>query len=107
MNEQAYLLTQGTEKKIDKLVMKQNGQYIHMTFPKGEGLPPHMCNAELFMTVIRGTLSLGLNDQEVITYSAKTMINIPYQTKMNVRNEHDDILELIVIKIVPEGRERI
>ncbi|MBU1019804.1 MAG: hypothetical protein KJ847_01205 [Firmicutes bacterium] len=105
--EKVYTLTKGNDKKIDKMVLKPNGQFIHMTFPKGEGLPLHMSNAELFMTVIRGTLSLGLNDQEVMQYNENTMINIPYQTKMNVRNEDEEILELIVVKIVPEGKSQI
>lgn len=105
--EQSYSLYQGDEKKIEKLVMKENGQYIHMVFPPSDGLPIHMSNAELFMTVVRGTLSLGLNENEVISYSKGTMINIPFETKMNVRNKNEDILELIVVKIVPEGKDRI
>jgi quercetin dioxygenase-like cupin family protein len=107
MIEETYELTQGNTKNINKMVMKQNGQYIHMTFPKGEGLPIHLSNAELFMTVLRGKLSLGLNNQETVIYNQQTMINIPYQTKMNVRNEDEETLELIVVKIIPEGKSKI
>ncbi|QMS84386.1 hypothetical protein [Candidatus Xianfuyuplasma coldseepsis] len=107
MIETVYNLYQGNEKKIEKLVMKENGQYIHMVFPKGEGLPTHMSNAELFMTVLQGTLTLGLNDLNTNKYTLGTMLNIPYQSKMYVRNEDEDILELLVIKIVPEGNEKI
>jgi hypothetical protein len=30
-----------------------------MVFPEGEGLPEHLSNANLYMTVIRGRLSIG------------------------------------------------
>jgi len=107
MIEKEYVLYQGNEKKIEKLAIERNGQYSHMVFPKGEGLPLHMSNAILFMTVVRGTLSLGLGEQEIHNYFKGTMLNIPFNTKMNVRNENDEILELIVVKILPEGREKI
>lgn len=107
MIETVYNLYQGDEFKIEKLVMKQNGHYIHMVFPKGEGLPLHVSNAELFMTVLRGTLSLGLDEQDIQTYEKGTMLNIPFQTKMNVRNENDEVLELLVVKVLPEGKDKI
>lgn len=104
MIETIYELPKKEEKSIRKLVMNKNGQYIHMTFLKGDRLPLHQSNAELFMTVIRGTLSLGLNDQAIQSYPKRTMINIPYDTKMNVQNTHDETLELLVIKVIPTGK---
>jgi hypothetical protein len=43
-------------------------------------------------------LTIGLNDQEDHAYKASTLLTIPYKTKMNVRNLHNDLLELLVIK---------
>jgi quercetin dioxygenase-like cupin family protein len=50
------------------------------------------------MTVIRGRLSIGLDDQEIHEYEAGTLLKIPFQTKMNVRNVRDETLELVVVK---------
>ncbi|MDY6846293.1 MAG: hypothetical protein SVP52_04070 [Chloroflexota bacterium] len=50
------------------------------------------------MTVLKGTLSIALNDQEVHVYHEDTLLKIPYKTKMNVQNLHDEMLELLVIK---------
>ncbi len=107
MMETVYDLYQGDDKKIEKMVMKENGQYIHMVFPKGEGLPLHNANAELFMTVLRGTLSLGLDNQIMNKYRKGTMLNIPFKTRMDVKNYDDEVLELIVIKVVLVGKEKI
>jgi quercetin dioxygenase-like cupin family protein len=102
-----YNLKETNEKLIEKLVMNPKGQYIHMILPKGEGLPIHHTNAELFMTVIKGTLSLGLNKEKALDVAANTMIHIPFNTEMNVSNNHDETLELIVVKTVPEGKDSI
>jgi mannose-6-phosphate isomerase-like protein (cupin superfamily) len=69
-----------------------------MIFNKGEGLPIHYSNSNVYMTILQGTLSIGLNDQEMHTYPGSTLLKIPYKTRMNVQNQHDEILELLVIK---------
>jgi len=98
MIEQIFKLSQSNEKTIEKVVQDDNLDYIHMIFGKGDGLPVHFSNSNVYMTVLKGTLSITLDDQEVATYPYGTLLKIPYRTKMNVRNSHDEILELIVVK---------
>jgi quercetin dioxygenase-like cupin family protein len=50
------------------------------------------------MTVLRGILSIGLDEQEVHQYEEGSILKIPFNTKMNVKNSHDKVLELIVVK---------
>lgn len=77
-----------------------------MVFNKEEGLPEHLSNSNVHMTVIHGKLSIGLDEQEIHEYDAETLLNIPYQTKMNVRNMHDEMQELIVVKaLAPKMRK--
>lgn len=99
MIEQVFTLARGNQKAVEKVLMDENIHYIHMIFNKGEGMPEHFANAKyVYMTVLRGVLSLGLDDQGIHEYPAGTMLKIPFHTKMNVRNLHDDTLELIVVK---------
>lgn len=98
MIETAFRLGDVTEKRVERVVMDENLHYLHMVFPKDNGLPEHMSNSNVYMTVVRGTLSIGLNDQPVTAYEAGTLLKIPVDTKMNVGNRHDDMLELIVVK---------
>jgi len=98
MVAQVFNLSRGDDKAIEKVIFDENVHYIHMVFPKGDGLPEHFCNANLYMTVIRGQLSIGLNDQEFHVYDAGTLLKIPLNTKMNVKNYHDGTLEMIVVK---------
>lgn len=98
MIEQIFKLSQGNEHSIEKVIFDENIHYIHMVFNKAEGLPEHYSNSNVYMTVLRGTLSIGLNAQDVHEYQAGTLLKIPIQTKMNVKNLHSETLELIVVK---------
>lgn len=69
-----------------------------MVFNKDEGLPEHFSNSNVYMTVVKGTLSIKLGDQENHVYNAGNVLKIPVDTKMNVRNLHENVLELIIVK---------
>ena len=98
MVEQIFSLSRGNEKAVEKVIFDENLHYLHMVFNKTEGLPEHFSNSNVYMTVVRGKLSIGLNDQEIHEYEADTLLKIPFQTKMNVKNLNEETLELIVVK---------
>ena len=103
MVEKIFELAATDEKSVKRVVLDENLHYLHMVFPKGEGLPEHYSNANVYMTVVRGRLSIGLDDQEVHGYPAGTLLKIPVKTKMNVRNFDDQVLELIIVKAPAPG----
>lgn len=101
--EKVFNNTQTNEKKIEKVIADDHVHYMHMVLPKGEGLPIHYSNANLYMTVVRGKLSISLDDNEVNKYEQGTVLNIPYNVKMVAKNFDDEILELIVVKTPAPG----
>jgi quercetin dioxygenase-like cupin family protein len=98
MIEEVFELTNSAERTVEKVIQDDNLDYIHMLFNQDEGLPLHTSNSNVYMTVLQGTLSIGLDAQEVKAYPCGTLLKIPYQTRMNVRNLHKQMLELIVVK---------
>ena len=98
MIEQVFKMAPGDEKSVEKIIQDENLHYLHMVFAKDDGLPEHYSNSTVYMTVLRGKLSIQLNDQRVHEYDMGTILKIPFKTKMNVINLHQDILELIVVK---------
>lgn len=98
MVEKIFKLSRGDDKTVEKVIFDENIHYLHMVFNKEEGLPEHFSNSNVYMTVVRGTLSIGLDDQEIHEYEAGTLLKIPFKTKMNVKNLHPETLELIVVK---------
>jgi quercetin dioxygenase-like cupin family protein len=98
MIEQVFEISTADDKAVEKVIFDENLHYIHMVFNKDEGLPEHFSNSNVYMTVVRGTLSIGLNDQDIHEYTKGSLLKIPVDTKMNVRNLHENVLELIVVK---------
>lgn len=98
MLEKTYAFSKEDEKKIEKLIDDDNLLLNHMVLPRNTGLPEHYSNSNVYMIVIKGTLSLQLDEQELQNYENGQIINIPYNTKMNVNNFNDDILEFFVVK---------
>ncbi|WP_105614327.1 cupin domain-containing protein [Vallitalea okinawensis] len=103
MVEQVFNYSVSDDKAVEKIIMDENINYIHMVFNKNEGLPEHYSNSNVYMTIVRGILSIQLNDQEIHEYTKGDILKIPYQTKMNVNNLNDSTLELIVIKAPAPG----
>jgi len=96
--ERVFGYSTGDEKAVERIIMDENVNYIHMVFNKNEGMPEHYSNSNVYMSVIRGTLSLQLADQDVHEYKRGDIIQIPYNIKMNVGNRHDETLEIFVVK---------
>ncbi|MEA4872905.1 MAG: cupin domain-containing protein [Synergistaceae bacterium] len=98
MIEQVFKITSGNNKAVEKIVQDENVHYIHMIFNRNEGLPEHFSNSNVYMTVVRGNLSITLDDQDTHEYPAFSLLKIPMGIKMNVRNISEETLELIVVK---------
>ncbi len=98
MIEKTFNLSKSNEKVVEKVIFDENIHYLHMVFNKNEGLPEHYSNSNVYMTVIRGVLSIALDEQETHEYSYNTLLKIPEGTKMNVKNLHKETLEIIVVK---------
>ena len=98
MIEQLFKLSITNNKTIEKVIADENIHYNHMILNKGEALPEHYSNSTLYMNVIRGKLSLGLDNQPINNYEIGSLLKIPEGVKMNVQNLHDDVLEITVVK---------
>ncbi len=98
MVETIFNFSTGNEKAVERVIFDENIHYLHMVFNKGEGLPEHFSNSNVYMTVVRGILSIGLHDQDIHEYPKGTLLKIPFNVKMNVKNLNEDTLELIVVK---------
>ena len=98
MIEKNYKFKNSSEKVIEKIVEDDNLLLNHMILTKGTGLPEHFSNSNVYMIIVKGTMTMRLGEQEEQKYSQGNIINIPYNIKMNINNFHDEILEFFVIK---------
>lgn len=108
MLEKIYDFSTLDAKNIEKLVDDDNLHLNHMVLPKGQRLPEHYSTSNVYMIIVRGNMSLELDQQGPHQYHAGQIIAIPYHARMNVVNFDDEILEFFVVKApnpVKYGRE--
>jgi len=98
MVEKNYGFFTGDEKTIERIVNDENIHLNHMVFNEGEGFPEHYSNSNVYIIVARGVLSLRLAEQKSREYARGSIINIPYDIKMNGKNNHGETLELFIVK---------
>ena len=98
MIEKTYQYSLGNDKTIEKVVADENVNINHMILGKGECLPEHHSNSNVYMIVVRGVVTLGLDESPDETFAVGRIINIAYNTKMNVCNKSEETLEIFVIK---------
>ncbi len=98
MVEKKFSFKLADTKTIERIISDDNLDINHMVLPKGDALPQHYSNSNVYMIVIRGSISLQLGEQEEHNYPAGSIITIPNKTKMNVYNSYDEVLEFFVVK---------
>ena len=105
MIEKVYTLGTRTEYVIEPVIKDQFIHYMHMVLLKDQALPTHTTNANIYMTVVTGTMHISLDDGLFRAYPSGSVINIPFGTKMIAQNRADQTLELIVVKTPAPGSE--
>ena len=98
MLERIFNFTSSNSRNIEKLIDDDHLLINHIVLPKGEGLPEHYSNSNVYLVVIRGNMTLKLDEQDSHSYTCGQIINIPYHTKMKKNNFHEEVLEFFVIK---------
>lgn len=98
MVEKQYHFKQSDEKVIERILEDENAAVNHMILRRGEALPEHLANSNVYMIVIRGAVTLWLDAQESHEYPAGSILTIPFKTKMNVSNQNDEVMEIFVVK---------
>lgn len=98
MIEKSYAYATDDGKHVEKLIDDDPVMINHIVLPKGEFIPEHHANSHVHMIVVRGNLTLELGEQEPHVYRRGAIVNIPFNTFMKVRNDHEEVLEFFVVK---------
>lgn len=87
-----------------KVVDDEHVNINHIVVQPGGAVPVHVANSNVYQIVVRGTLSLSLEDGEPHLYTVGDIISVPFNTKMAIRNGGADTLEFFVVK-TPNPRD--
>jgi len=98
MIDKIYNYTLTESKTIEKIVSDDVAMINHMILPKGDCLPTHHANSNVYMIVANGAVTLELDETPPETYARGSILNIACGTLMSVCNTNDEVLELFVVK---------
>jgi len=89
---------QSTESKlIEQIVNADEVQINHIILPAGEKVPEHYSNSNVYLIIIRGTMTITL-EGEPRRYSRGHILFVPYRTRMLIENHDGETLEFFVVK---------
>jgi len=107
------LATGPTERKFNNIkIWSRRGHVITRYWetggvhdvPLGQAVPTHVSNSHVHQIIVRGVLSLRLEDGEFHDHPAGTIVGVPFNKKMVIQNNGDETLEFFVVK-APNPRD--
>lgn len=96
--EKVYNYSLEDKKVIEVIVQTKDLMLNHIRLEKGDALPIHNANSDVYLTIVSGILSIGLNDNEPTLYEKGSIVNVEYGTKMEIKNTGDNFVEFFVVK---------
>ncbi len=104
MIEKLYAYTRTNEKTVEQIVDDEFVGINHIVLAPGEFVKTHVSNSNVRQIVVRGTLSLSLEDQPFNHHPAGSIVAVPFNLKMAIQNQGAETLEFFVVK-TPNPRD--
>lgn len=98
MLEKPYQTTRTDAFTMEKIVDDDPVNINHIVLAPGEAAPVHVSNSHVHQIIVRGTLSLSLEDGPFFHHPAGTIVAVPFNLKMVIQNQGADTLEFYVVK---------
>lgn len=94
----AYTLTD--QETLENVFDRGDCLMNHVIMPPGKVFPKHPTDAHVYITVLRGELTIVLEDEAPIQLKRGQVGNVPKGVMSSLSNVTDDVVELIVLKLM-------
>ncbi len=98
MIEKTYTFESSEKKLIERIISDENVDINHVVLESKDSLPEHYSNSNVYLIILKGKLTISLNDSAKVVYASNQIINVPYNTKMHIANEEKSLLEFFIVK---------
>lgn len=96
--EKVYTYTQ-TETEVFENIFKEEKLLMnHVVVPPGKIFPKHPTDAQVYVLIAKGELSLSIEDKAVKVFGVGQVVHIPKHVNSELGNRGNSQLELFVIK---------
>jgi len=96
--EKVYLFTQTDSEVFENIFNTGNLLMNHAVIPVGKVFPKHQTDADVYALIVRGALSVAIEEQEPKTYGAGRVLYMPKGTLAELGNRSNELVELFVVK---------
>lgn len=96
--EKIYNLAKSSDKLIEKLVDDDPVMINHILLNQGDCVPKHMSNSNVYIIILKGSISILLNGSQTVEQQAGNILSLPYGLDMEISNQHTSQLEFLVVK---------
>lgn len=98
MLEKLYPFTIPQKKVIEQLVGDDEVMINHIALEKGDTVPIHFSDSNVYLIIVGGTITFIFDDQEANHHKKGSIVKVPFHTRMNISNTHDELGEFFIIK---------
>ena len=96
--ETLYKFQNSSSKLVEKIVDDDFSVIAHVILAKGDVVPEHNSNSNTYFVIVQGTMTLRLGEDKAKLHERGSIVNIPYNIKMNICNDSNDVLEFFIFK---------
>lgn len=104
MIERLYQYARTEAQTMEKIVDDERVNINHIVVEPGKAVPTHASNSYVHQIIVRGTLSLSLEDGPFNQYGPGSIVAVPFNQKMVIQNQGKETLEFFVVK-APNPRD--
>ena len=96
--EKIFSFAKSSDKLIEKIVDDDPVMINHILLNKGDFVPKHKSNSNVYLVIVKGTISILLEGNHSIEGQEGKILSIPYGLDMEISNQQDAQLEFFVVK---------
>jgi len=85
MIEKVYQFTDTNDFIMEKIIDDEHVNINHIVVAPGGSVPVHVANSNVYQIIVRGKISLRLEEEPVAHYPTGSIVAIPFNTKMDIR----------------------
>lgn len=96
--EKVYQYTITDEEIFENIFKDERLLMNHVVVPPGKVFPKHPTDATVYALIVKGELSVTIEDKPLKTFKAGHLVNIPKGADTELGNKANEPLELFVVK---------
>ncbi len=90
--------TKESEEIFEHIIKEENFEYNHVIIKPGFHFPPHPTDANVIITIVKGVLSVKLDNKDTKTFIVGQVLTVEKGVMSELGNDQESFCELFVIK---------